>query len=126
MTLLLQAGTWFQWFVELGGEVKAAVFQSIDGLVTSLFARLPYLLAGVIVILLFWLLSKLVKSIFLAGTRRTKIDARLRILISRMLVVVVLTLGIFTSLTVIVPSFDLGSLIAGLGFTSFVVGFAKG
>jgi small-conductance mechanosensitive channel len=41
-----------------------------------------------------------------------------------MLVVVVLTLGIFTSMTVVIPSFDLGSLIAGLGFTSFVVGFA--
>ncbi|HKX84672.1 MAG TPA: hypothetical protein VJL58_10670, partial [Pyrinomonadaceae bacterium] len=109
MTVLLQAGTWSQWLIDLGNEVKAAVFQSIDGLVTSLFARLPYLLAGVIVILIFWLLSRAVKSIFLAGTRRTKIDARLRILISRMLVVVVLTLGIFTSLTVIVPSFDLGS-----------------
>lgn len=124
MLLLLQAATWTEWFVNLGHEVKGAVFRSIDGLVTSLFARLPYLLAGVIVILIFWLLSRAVKSIFLAGTTRTKIDARLRILISRMLVVVVLTLGIFTSLTVIIPSFDLGSLIAGLGFTSFVVGFA--
>lgn len=124
MTLLFQAATWSEWFLNLGREVRGAVFQSIDGLITSLFARLPYLLAGLIVILIFWLLSRLARSIFLASTRRTKIDARLRILISRMLVVIVLTIGIFTSLTVIVPSFDFGSLIAGLGFTSFVVGFA--
>src|SRR5688572_1819011 len=103
MTLLFQAATWTEWFLNLGREVREAVFQSIDGLITSMFARLPFLLAGLIVILIFWLLSRLARSIFLAGTRRTKIDSRLRILVSRMLVVIVLTIGIFTSLTVIVP-----------------------
>jgi small-conductance mechanosensitive channel len=124
MILLFQGATWADWFYSLCRDVKEAVFQSIDGLVTSVFGRLPYLLAGLIVILIFWLLSKAVRSVFLAGTRKTKLDHRLRILISRMLVVIVLTVGIFTSLTVIIPSFDLGSVIAGLGFTSFVVGFA--
>ena len=124
MIFLFQGATWTDWFFGLGRDVKEAVFQSIDGLVTSVFARLPYLLAGLIVILIFWFLSKVVRSAFMAGTRKTTLDARLRILISRMLVVIVLTIGIFTSLTVIIPSFDLGSVIAGLGFTSFVVGFA--
>ena len=32
--------------------------------------------------------------------------------------------GIFTSLSVVIDSFDFGQVIAGLGFTSFVVGFA--
>ena len=122
--MIIQAAGWSEWALNLGREVNVAVLRSIDGLITSLFARLPYLLAGLIVVAIFWLLSKLVRAAFLAGTRRTSLDARLRILISRMLVVVVLTLGIFTALTVVIPSFDLGSLIAGLGFTSFVVGFA--
>ncbi|MEP6900906.1 MAG: mechanosensitive ion channel family protein, partial [Actinomycetota bacterium] len=33
-------------------------------------------------------------------------------------------LGIFTALTVVIPSFGFGDLITGLGFTSFVIGFA--
>ena len=36
----------------------------------------------------------------------------------------IVVLGIFTALTVVVPTFGLGDLIAGLGFTTFVVGFA--
>ncbi len=124
MSILLQASGWSDWFLALVGEIQRTVWNSIDGLITSTFARLPFLLAGVIVMLLFWFLSKLVKMVFLAGTRRTRLDNRLRILFSRLIVVIMVVIGIFTSLTVIVPSFEFGSLIAGLGFTSFVVGFA--
>nr|MDQ3043093.1 mechanosensitive ion channel family protein [Acidobacteriota bacterium] len=55
---------------------------------------------------------------------RAKLDYRLRILVSRLIGVAVFVLGIFTALTIIVPSFRFGDLIAGLGFTSFIVGFA--
>lgn len=124
MTILLQASTWAEWFVALLVEIQRTVWDSINGLITSIFGRLPFLLAGVIVLLLFWLFSRLAKTVFLAGTRRTRLDSRLRILFSRLIAVVMIVLGIFTALTVIVPSFEFGSLIAGLGFTSFVVGFA--
>lgn len=124
MTILLQAVTWSEWFLSLAAEIQRNVWASIDGLITSIFGRLPFLLAGTIVLLLFWFLSHMVKKAFLAGTRRTRLDNRLRILFSRLIVVIMVVIGIFTSLTVIVPSFEFGSLIAGLGFTSFVVGFA--
>ncbi len=105
-------------------DIQRVVWESIHAMITGIFERLPFILAGLIVLLLFWLLSKLVRKIFLTATRRTKLDARLRILISRMLVVVVLGLGILTSFSVIIPSFNFGNVIAGLGFSSFVVGFA--
>jgi small conductance mechanosensitive channel len=124
MGFILQGATWYQWTAELAGQIRETVHASINSLVTGLFGRLPYLLAGLIVLVIFWLLSRFIRYIFLAGTRRAHLDARLRILISRMIVVVVLTLGIFTALTVIIPTFDLGSVIAGLGFSSFVIGFA--
>ncbi|HTK27851.1 MAG TPA: mechanosensitive ion channel family protein [Pyrinomonadaceae bacterium] len=97
---------------------------SINNLITSIIARMPYLMAGILVLGLFYLLAKVVKWIFWAASRKTKLDQRLRILFSRLIVVFIIVLGIFTSLTVIVPSFSFGSLIAGLGFTSFVIGFA--
>jgi small-conductance mechanosensitive channel len=85
---------------------------------------LPYIAAGILVLLLFWLLGKIVKSIFWATTNRTKLDNRLRILFSRLIGIGIVVVGIFTAFTVIVPSFRFGDLIAGLGFTSFIVGFA--
>ena len=98
--------------------------QSIDNLITAVFDRLPYILAGFLVLLIFWLLAKLVKSIFWSASGRTRLDDRLRILFSRLLVVFTVVLGIFTALTIIIPSFGFGDLITGLGFTSFVIGFA--
>ncbi|HMJ08261.1 MAG TPA: mechanosensitive ion channel family protein [Pyrinomonadaceae bacterium] len=124
MTLLLQVLSWSEWFLRLWGDVERTVLESIRGLLTSIFGRLPFLLAAFVVLVLFWVLTKLVRYVFLTATRRTKIDSRLRLLISRLLVVGVYILGVFTALTVVIPSFDLGSVIAGLGFTSFVVGFA--
>lgn len=120
----MQNTGWLEWFYKLAADIQQAVSTSITSMITGLFAQLPFLLAGFIVLVIFWLLSKAVKKIFLLATRRTKLDARLRLLISRMLVVLVVGIGILTSLTVIIPSFSFGNVIAGLGFTSFVVGFA--
>jgi small-conductance mechanosensitive channel len=89
-----------------------------------MFDRLPNIVAGILVLLLFWLLGKIIKSIFWATSERTKLDSRLRILFNRLIGVAIIILGIFTAFTVIVPSFRFGDLIAGLGFTSFIVGFA--
>lgn len=97
---------------------------SINNLLNSVVERLPYILAGIIVLLLFWLLGKLFKRIFWSATNRTKLDNRLRILFSRLIVIFITILGIFTALTVIIPSFGFSDLITGLGFTSFIIGFA--
>lgn len=97
---------------------------SINNLLNAVIERLPYILAGMIVLIIFWLLGKFFKRIFWTASQRTKLDDRLRILFSRLIVVLITILGIFTALTVIVPSFGFGDLITGLGFTSFIIGFA--
>jgi len=98
--------------------------ESINNLVNSIFDRLPYILAGILVFFLFFFLAKLVKKLFWSTSGRTRLDIRLRILFSRLLFVFTIVLGIFTGFTVIIPSFGFGDLITGLGFTSFVIGFA--
>lgn len=98
--------------------------QSINNLLNSIVDRLPYILAGIIVLIIFWLLAKIVRRVFWATSSKTKLDNRLRILFGRLIVVAITILGIFTALTVIIPTFGFGDLITGLGFTSFVIGFA--
>lgn len=121
MSFAFQASSWASQIIQ---SVRGAIWDSFTSLLSSISAQLPYIIAGVIVMLFFWLLSKLVRKAFLATTRKTKLDIRLRLLISRLIVAVVYLIGIFTALSVVIPSFDLGSVIAGLGFTSFVIGFA--
>ena len=43
---------------------------------------------------------------------------------SRLIGVGIFVLGFFAALTIIIPNLTFGNLIAGLGFTSFIVGFA--
>jgi small-conductance mechanosensitive channel len=124
MPALFQDLSWSAWFLRLWTDVQTTVLESIRGLFTGVFGRLPFLLAAFIVLVLFWLLSKFFRYLFMAATRRTGVDMRLRLLVARLIVGLVYVIGIFTALTVVIPSFDLGSLIAGLGFTSFVIGFA--
>lgn len=97
---------------------------SLSNLVSGLASRLPYLVAGMIVLLLFWLVARGLRWLFMTTTRKSKMNTQLRILISRLIVVLMFVIGIFTALSVVVESFDFGQVIAGLGFTSFIVGFA--
>lgn len=110
--------------IESFKQVNELTLDSINKILATIIERLPYVLAGLIVLLLFWMLGKLIKSIFWTASGKTKLDNRLRILFSRLIVVFVIVMGIFTALTVIIPGFTFGSLITGLGFTTFVIGFA--
>ncbi len=110
--------------IESASQVTNVAYSSVDNLVKTFIAQLPLFAAGLVVLFFFWLLARIVKGSFLAASNRAKLDYRLRILVSRLIGVAVFVLGIFTALTIIVPSFRFGDLIAGLGFTSFIVGFA--
>lgn len=124
MVLLLLNSVTVTWVIDTYNQIQTSVLGSVNDIITSVFGRLPFILSGAIVLVLFWLLAKGIKAIFMVVSGRTKMDHRLRILFGRMLFLFVLVVGVFTSLTVMIPSFTFGNLIAGLGFTSFVVGFA--
>ncbi|MEZ5428659.1 MAG: mechanosensitive ion channel family protein [Pyrinomonadaceae bacterium] len=104
--------------------IWSVAYKSIDNLLTSIVERLPYLAAGLVVLIIFWLFGKIVRAMFLSTSRRTHLDERLRILFSRLIGVMIFILGIFAAMTIVIPNFSFGQLIAGLGFTSFIVGFA--
>ncbi len=110
--------------IESASQVTNVAYSSVDNLVKSVIEQLPYIVAGIVVLFFFWIVGKILRSAFLTASNRTKLDYRLRILVSRLIGVAVFVLGIFTALTIIIPSFQFGDLIAGLGFTSFIVGFA--
>ena len=110
--------------IESASQVTNVAYSSVDNLVKSFVEQLPLVAAGIVVLLFFWLLARVIKGAFLAASNRAKLDYRLRILIGRIVGVAVFVLGIFTALTIIIPSFRFGDLVAGLGFTSFIVGFA--
>lgn len=105
-------------------KVKDVTWNSINNILVAIVEQIPMIIAGLLVLLIFWLISKLAKSIFWTASGKARLDSRLRILFSRLIVVFTIVIGIFTALTVIIPGFTFGSLVTGLGFTTFVIGFA--
>ncbi|QJW91532.1 mechanosensitive ion channel family protein [Spirosoma taeanense] len=87
--------------------------------------RLPYLIVGVGVFVLFWLLGKLLKSVInRVAVRSHAIDDMLANLVSRIVSTLVTIFGFLAACVVIFPSFKPGDIIAGLGITSVAIGFA--
>ena len=105
-------------------QITNVAWQSINNLLTSIVERLPFILAGILVAALFLIAARVVRKVFTAATTRAKLDIRLRLLFSRLIVVVIALLGLFTAFTIIIPSFGFGDLIAGIGLTTFAIGFA--
>jgi len=122
--MFLQDNNFYTRILSDWNKVKDAVWESIARIIVSLIEQIPLIVAGFVVLLIFFLLSKLAKMIFWSASGKTRLDGRLRILFSRLIVVFIIVLGVFTSLTVIIPGFTFGSLVTGLGFTTFVIGFA--
>jgi small conductance mechanosensitive channel len=113
-----------QRIIENAWTVKDITWKSINDILQSVIERLPYILAGLLVLLLFWLLGRGIKAIFWSASDRTKLDNRLRILFTRLIGVLVVMVGVFAALSVIIPAFRFSDLITSLGFTSFIIGFA--
>lgn len=110
--------------IEDASQVPKIAYKSINDLLVALIEQLPLFGAGIVVIIVFWLVAKILRGIFWATSSRTKLDNRLRILFSRLIGTAIFVIGIFAAFTVIFPSLQFRDLIAGLGFTSFIVGFA--
>jgi small conductance mechanosensitive channel len=104
--------------------ITEVAWNSINGILTGTVERLPYIIAGILVLGIFYALARIAKGLFWIATRHTKLDQRLRILFSRLLAVFLIVLGVFTAISIIVPSFSFGNIIAGFGLTSVVIGFA--
>ena len=50
--------------IENGMTIYDVMRKSLDNLVAQIFDRLPYIIAGVLVLILFWLLAKFFKKLF--------------------------------------------------------------
>jgi len=100
------------------------VRQVLIDLGESALARAPYIVIGIVIFLLFWLIGNILKRAFRAAGARTRLDITLAGLFGRLVSAVMVILGLFVAAVVIFPTFRPGDLIAGLGITTVAIGFA--
>jgi small-conductance mechanosensitive channel len=100
------------------------VWQVFSQLLARLMAHLPYLILGTLVFIFFLVGARLIRRILNTAGRRTRLDRTLADLLGRLASAFTIILGLFVAAVVIFPTFHPGDLIAGLGITSVVIGFA--
>ncbi len=95
-----------------------AAYQMVD----SFFARLPSLIVGIVVFLLFYVLSIFVSRLILRTTRKHR--PNLGVVFARLTGAATILLGFLVAFSVVAPSFQAGDLIKILGISGVAIGFA--
>ena len=100
------------------GKFWEAAYQMVD----SFFGRLPSLIVGLVVFLVFYTLSILVSRVILRTTRRHR--PNMGVVFARLISAATILLGFLVAFSVVAPSFQAGDLIKILGISGVAIGFA--
>ena len=85
---------------------------------------LPTLAIALIIFIITWLVAKSAVKIADRITRRTEMRTDLKRLIDTLVKLAIWIVGVTIALTIAIPSFTLGGLVAGLGVGALAIGFA--
>ena len=103
---------------------RRILIERLNDMWEGFLRMVPNLVLGFIAIVLFALLARLVSRIAKNLAKRARLRHSLRDLIGQLTYTAMYVMGILVALTIIFPSINPGSLLAGLGVTGIVLGFA--
>jgi|AGTN01.1.fsa_nt_gi Small-conductance mechanosensitive channel len=98
----------------------STVMKMTDGF----FALLPNLMIAMVVLFIFYMVSKFVGRVVSGMAERANIDKTLGRAVGRLASVFTNIFGLLVCAVIVVPTFSPDKLIAGLGITSVAIGFA--
>ncbi|MEO6334709.1 MAG: mechanosensitive ion channel family protein [Pyrinomonadaceae bacterium] len=100
------------------------IWQTLRDLGNGFLAQLPYIVIGIVVLVAFVVVARVVSGVVRTAGERTRLDLTLAELLGRLASLLIIVFGIFVAAVVIFPTFKPGDLVTGLGITSVAVGFA--
>jgi small-conductance mechanosensitive channel len=97
----------------------------IDKIIDSFWHRVPYIIIAIIVIIIFWLLSKLFK-LFISKTiaNRSYTRQNLVLVLNRIGSTLIIFFGFLIAMVIAIPGFTPAQLMSALGIGSVAIGFA--
>jgi len=116
LTAALMANT-----TEIGPQV---IIEAVEHQIHSLLTLLPNFVLCAIFLLFVWGFAFAVKRFIFSAGHKSHMNPPLVRALGRLSSILVWVLGLFTAATIVVPSFNPGSMIAGLGISSIAIGFA--
>lgn len=96
----------------------------LQSMVNDTIRLLPNLLLAIIIFMIFWFIAKGFRNLVRNLTKRRKKDRNLALVLGRLAQGIIILLGLFISLSILIPSFEPGDLVQLLGVSSVAIGFA--
>lgn len=110
---------------ELASEdALATITESLSKTWSDFLAQLPFILAGLLVLVATWVIAKIVNAVVHSVLKRTKFGPSLKDLIKQIVYIGVWTLGALTAATVVFPGVTPVKILTVLGLSSIAIGFA--
>lgn len=120
-----QAGAATSKVVEKAVDHYSGIYAPVHKMIDHSMDRIPYIIAAVIVLVLFWLIGRLFKiSIKRAFRGRAQTRQNLVKALNRIGSFVIIFMGILVAMVVAIPGFTTAKMIGGLGIGSVAIGFA--
>ena len=94
----------------------------LEKFVANAILFLPRMAGAIVIFLVFWVVSLLLKGMVTRYGRRMRLNEDVRDLLARVIRVAILIIGLVTALGTI--DIDVTAMVAGLGLTGFALGFA--
>ncbi len=105
-------------------DVTESVLQSLLGIWQTFLERIPFLVAGVIVLLLSWLTVTIASSIVKKAMQRSDLRSSMKQLVVRFVSIGIWLLGILLSCMIIFPGLTPSKALGAMGLVSIAVGLA--
>lgn len=105
-------------------QVGDSIKQTVMGVWSDFVDHIPFLISGVVVILITWLVAYLVRRLGNRLFGRSHMRDSLKDLIIRLLVIAVWTFGLLLAAMVVFPGVTPAKALGALGLVSIAVGFA--
>ncbi|MEM7553074.1 MAG: mechanosensitive ion channel family protein [Cyanobacteria bacterium P01_A01_bin.84] len=104
-------------------EISTA-WKRVQIMIDGFIALLPSIILALIVFTVFFLAARVVKRLVKKLTRNRRNARNLGLVLGRLAQGVIVSLGLFISLTIVIPSLKLGDLVQLLGISGVAIGFA--
>ncbi len=98
--------------------------QTLQELVDGFYAVLPYIVIGIIVIILFMIIARLARGLTVHLGHKTALDPSLAQILGGISSFLIVLLGLLIAAVIVFPGFKPANLLTGLGITTVALGFA--
>lgn len=106
------------------GPNLRTIYNSLHGMLWTTLHTLPYIVAGLIVIAIFYGIARLLRNIITGVAIKHEHQRNVGLVLGRLVQGVVILLGVLIALVIAIPSFKPAQLVQLLGIGSVAIGFA--